>query len=198
MRAPDIGLGLGDAGLRGTQRGFLPGDLGPLLRVVEAREHLPGRDRVSLVDEHGDEAPRDLAADLDRDFSLYRSYTLDCGREVALGDGADGHGDRAEEEETDHHYGGDEEGGEQEPLREGKPATPGLRASDGHAASAVEALGTTRRRDRDSAERDGLRRRAARALLGRRARIVPLAERDSSATAVARRCFRPASTGAIA
>ena len=100
LSAPDIGLGLGDGGLRCSQRGFLPGDFGPLLGVVEAREHLPGRDRVSLVDEHGDEAARDLAAHLDRDLGLHRPHPLNRGRDVAPGDVGDGHGDGAEEEDT--------------------------------------------------------------------------------------------------
>ena len=91
LSAPDIGLGLGDAGLRCSPRGFLPGGFRSLLGVVEPREHLPGRDRVSLVDEHGDEAARDLAADLDRDLGLHRPYPLDRGRDIALGDGGDGH-----------------------------------------------------------------------------------------------------------
>ena len=192
LSAPDIGLGLGDAGLGRAQRGFLPGGFRSLLGVVEAREHLPGRDRVSLVDEHGDEAARDLAADLDRDLCLYRSYPLDRGRDVALIDGDDSHADWAKQEDAGRHHGGDEQGGEQDPLCGSEPATPGLRARGGHAVSAVEALGTARRRDRDSAELDALRRWAGRALPCRRARVMCFPERAWSATAAGRRCFRPA------
>jgi hypothetical protein len=83
LSAPDIGLGLGDAGLGRSQRGLLPGGLGSLLGVVEARDHLPGRDRVSLVDEHGADAARDLAAHLDRDLCLHRPHPLNRGRDVA-------------------------------------------------------------------------------------------------------------------